>query len=42
MFYVPQGLMKWFSGGFLISISLSGTDIEDLMKILKFNSSKFE
>ena len=34
--------MKRFSGGFLVSISLSGTDLEDLMKILIFNSSRFE
>ena len=42
MFYVPQGLMKRFSCGFFVSISLSGTVIEDLVKIFIFNSSKFE
>ena len=27
-FYIPQGLMKNFSGGFLFSISLLGTNLE--------------
>ena len=32
MFYVPRGLMKRFSGGFLVSISLPATDLECLTK----------
>ena len=38
MLYVLQGLMKRFSGGFLISVSLSATDLVCLIKILIFNS----
>ena len=41
MFYVPQGLMKRFSGGFLISISLPATDLECLIKNFIFNLLKF-
>ena len=40
MFYVPRGLMKRFSGGFLISISLPATDLECLIRNLIFNSLK--
>ena len=42
MFYVPQGLVKRFSGGFLISVSLSATDLLCLIKNLIFNSLKFK
>ena len=42
MFYVHRRFMKRFSGGFLISISLSTTDIERLIRKLIFNSLKFK
>ena len=41
MFYVPRGLMKRFSGGFLVSVRLSGTDLEYSIKILISNLFKF-
>ena len=34
MFHVPRGLMKRFSGAFLISISLPATDLECLIRNL--------
>ena len=37
MFYVPQRIMKTFSGGFLVSIRLPETDLEFLIKILIFD-----
>ena len=42
MFYVPRGFMERFSGGFLISISLSAADLECLIRNLIFNSLKFK
>ena len=39
MFYVPWGLMKKFSGGFLISVSLSATDPVRLIKNLILSHS---
>ena len=42
MFYILQGLMKKFSAGFLISVSLSATDLLCLIKNLIFNSLKFK
>ena len=39
MFYVPRGLMKRFSGGFLISVSLSATDLIRLIKIFNLTQS---
>ena len=42
MFCVSWGLMKRFSGGFLISISLPATDLECLIKSLIFNSTQIE
>ena len=42
MFYVPQGLMKKFSGSFLISVSLLATDLECLIRNLIFNSLRFK
>ena len=32
MFYVPRGLLERFCGGFLISVSLSATDLASLIK----------
>ena len=40
MFYVPWGLMKRFSGGFLISISLRATDLECLIRNLIFKDDR--
>ena len=34
MFYVSPRLTKSFQGGFLDSVSLSGTDLEHLIKFL--------
>ena len=42
MLYVPRGLMKSFSEGFLISVSLPATDLECLTINLIFNSLKFK
>ena len=42
MFYIPRRIMGSFSGGFLVSTSLLGTDLEYLIKILIFNSLKFK
>ena len=42
MFYVPWGLMKRFSGCFMISINLPATDLKCLIRNLIFNSLKFE
>ena len=42
MFYVPRGLMKRFSGDFLISISLPANDLECLIGSLIVNSLKFK
>ena len=42
MFYVPRGLMKRISGGFLISISLPAADLECSIKSLIFNSLRFK
>ena len=42
MFYVSLGLMKRFSGGFFISISLPSTDFECLIRNLIFNSLKLK
>ena len=42
MFYVHRGLMKRFSGGFLISASLSATDLVRLIKDFIVNSLKFK
>ena len=43
MFYVPRGLiMEKFSGSFLISISLSATDLECLIRNLILNSLRFK
>ena len=42
MFYDPGGLMKRFSGSFLISISLPATDHECLLRNLIFKSLKFK
>ena len=39
---VVRGLMKSFSGGFLVSISLLRTDLEYFIKTLIFNSLTFE
>ena len=36
MFYVPRGLMKRFSCGFLVSITSPGTNLEGLIKGLIF------
>ena len=38
----PRGLMKRFSGGFLISVSLSATDLVCLIKILIFDSLRIK
>ena len=38
MFYVSWILKNSFPGGFLVSISLLGTDLESLIKILTLNS----
>ena len=35
MLYVPGRVMKSFPGGFLVSISLLGTDLECLIKFLE-------
>ena len=42
MFYVFRGIMKKFPGVFVVSISLSRTDLEYLIKIWMFNSPKFK
>ena len=42
MFYVLRGLMKRFSGAFLISISLPATDLECLIKNLIFKALRFK
>ena len=33
VFYVPWGLMERFSRGFLVSINLSGINLENFIKI---------